>query len=417
MSHQDTSEQKSFENWLIDLAREHFENNGLQQTFRDRLGMSAEHSDEIAVKIRAMLENEKNHYEDPSEVPTEIKAKASLGSRKISSALLQKLIDKRIFTSDHKDVRGVSHSCIDTIIYLCCICDTTGYIPNFKISSLVGVTCDSERGAYYALHKLEEKDIIKIDCYCKNGFRDITVLHNDFSHYKKDRYLNLNRQFFNVNDHSERGYNSFRSLSLYAKKLLLYLLFQYDAQGGKRGYRGDIKKLSSKLGLKNNLLIISYVEELKPLCQSYKSLLEGWDSDIHTYKSKKTGSNDIIVSLRADRCNAEPNLLPNAPTCLKYRIESIFNIHSIPMVDMSTYKELDCDGKQLIYEKLAGLITWNATRWRDTPITVTDILSLCEDFIVECQYFALEHVAAVKAYITEFVRLSRSIILPNHILA
>lgn len=409
------------DNWLKRQALFDFENGGLKEQFQERIGMDGNHPENIS-NIRRITEGESRYYENISDVPIEARAKASLGSRKMSSKIISKLTSRRLFSSKGDcDIQGASHACIDTMVYLCQINDNKGFIPNFAIKSLVGKTVTSSRGAYFVLELLEKKGFIKIDCYSKNGYRDITVLDNDFSDFKKSqRYLNLNRNCFNVgniNEDDTRGFVQFRKKSLYAKKLFLFLMFQYDAQSGKRGYRGSMKKLSKQLGLKNDALILGYVEELKPLCVDFKALLEGWDSNLHTYRSKKTGSNDTIISLRPDRCSAEPELLKNAPTCLKYQIENIFRQHDIPIVDRTYQSPATSTDRDIIVEELSGIVIWNGLQYKDTPICISDILKLLEDFICECDKFVYEHVKAFGIYIREFVRLSRHLIPSDYVMA
>lgn len=404
-----------YENWLKDLAAFDFENNGMKERFLDRLGRLASSDKDNLLNCRAMVKDETNHYEDISDVPISVRAGASLGSRKISSALLHKLVSRTLLNGEKAaNALGASHACIDTMIYLCQICDNAGFISDFYITSLVSKTVASKRGAYFVLEILEKKGFIKVSCHhSKNGYRDIKILDNDFSNYRKDqRYLNLNRSYFNINS---PDFQLFRNKSLFAKKLLLYILFMYDAQGGKRGYRANTRRLAKQLGIQNESLIVSYADELKPLCEDFRSKLEGWGSNLHTYKSKKTGSSDVIVSLRPDRCSAQPELLPKSPTHLKYLIETAFTSHGIPVVNHDHTCVSDDKFKDMV-EELSGVVVWNALKYKDTPITVSDIVELLEQFICDFEYFLYDQVQGFSIYIREFVRLSRHLISPNYIL-
>lgn len=373
--------------------------------------------------------NPKMEYESLDNVPLIVKTNSVLGSRKMSFAVVKKLVNRYLeFTDeDGRKKKGASNDCIKTMVYFCQINDNHGYIPNFEIKSLVGKTVNSKRGAYSVLDLLERKRLIKIEKNtCKNGLRNITVLDNDFSNYGKNKrvgYLNLNREFFNTesllgSEDTEQSYSKFCSLSLFAKKMLLYILYMYDSSGsGKNGYRKNIKKLSDILEIDNTNLIYDYVKELEPLFVTYKSLLEGFKSDIYTYKSKSAGSDDVILTLRRNRCGASGTLIENAPTNLKYRIRNMFKMHGVEIRDYLTDTVVGSADLNLIANRLAGVVTWNSLRCMNSPVNINDLLDLLEKFICECEYFTYEHIQMFDIYAYEFVQLSRSILPPNYIMS
>lgn len=409
-----------YQNWVKEIAYQDFYDSNMDHVIRERLGLS---SGETSSVIRRLGNGEKNYYDDISDVPANVKAAASIGSYKMSYKLLHKLISKRLMVDGKTDMYGASNSCICTVIYLCTLCDETGLVEDFRIQDLVGKTCVSERGAYYVLSKLEEKGIIQINCYCKNGYRDIILIDNDFSDFhKKDRYLNMNRTFFNVNDTSEFGFSAFRKLSLFAKKLLLYTLFEYDAQRGRHGYHSYMYKLAEKLGLKNIDLIQGYVEEISSMCPlSFLETLTGARGPVYTYHSKEGGSRKKIFAIRPKSMDITGQMAEDAPTCLKYKVSSLFKSTGVPVVfeDGNTFYNLEPQSGEYtrIIHELSNIVVWNSVRYKDSPVVVLDLLKQLEKFILLFKYFSLEQVDMFRIYINEFMCLSRQIITPGFVLA
>lgn len=418
---------KSFSSYVKEMAYQDFQDQDMDTEMKRRMGLLPNES--IQGLIRPLNKDESPYYDDISSVPSNVKAAASPGSYKMSHKLVHKLINRRLFGND-ESIQGASNCCINTVIYFCTICDNKGFIEDFCIKDLIGKTCGSERGAYYVLHKLEEKGFIRVDCYCKNGYRDITVLDNDFSSYKKERYLNLNRQIFNVTDTSQYGFCQFRELSLYAKKLLLLLLYEYDAQRGRTGYHSLQTRLARKLGLKNVKLIEEYAKEILPLCppsvKAVKAIVSGKIASgnynpLYFYKSKRADSQEKVLFLEPHAFDTSSELDAGAPSFLKYKVNSIFSRYNIPLVseyyDTTHYDLLPKEEKEDIVNQITGCLLWNSIRYKDSPITVFDLLHQFERFIVQFLYFDHNLLKVFQAYIVEFARLSRFSILPGHVLS
>jgi len=404
----------AYHNWIKETAYNDFTEQHMSEILSERLSY---HS------LRKLDTGEKSYYEDISDVPAAVKASASIGSYKMSYKLLHKLINKHIITGEGTSIYGASNSCICTIIYLCTLCDVTGLVEDFRILDLVGKTCSSERGAYYVLSKLEEKGIIRVECYCKNGYRDIHILDNDFSKYEhtKERYLNLNRSFFNVNDTSEFGFNAFRGLSLFAKKLLLYTLFEYDAQRGRHGYRSYMYRLAGKLGIKTESLVKRYVDEISFMCPlSFMDKLNGRSGPIYTHYSKKEGRRELVFEIRPHGIDVVDSLI-DAPTCLKHKISALLKDADVPVVFESENRGMmqavySDDIYQKIISEIAGIVSWNSVAFKDSPIKTEDILAQFEKFLLHFTYFSTETIQLFRVYINEFMRLSRQIITPGYVI-
>lgn len=186
-----------------------------------------------------------------------------MGSYKISDLLMQKILSRKITTADGKAVNGISSLELDAVIYFTTISDAHGHILDFHIADLATILHCTIRSTYFILHNLMRKGFIKVEDSSWYGARNITLLDNDFSDvqdYRDTHYLNTNHYLFNF---SESGwYGSFKQLSLYAKKTLLLVLSGYKME---YGYRVSINALQEKLQVKNRLLIVSYLNEIKNL--------------------------------------------------------------------------------------------------------------------------------------------------------
>lgn len=188
---------------------------------------------------------------------------ALMGSYKISDMLMQKILSRKITTVEGKTVNGISSLELDTVIYFTTISDAHGYIADYHIADLATILHCSIRATYFILDNLQRKGFIKVEASPWYGARNITLLDNDFSDvqdYKDTHYLNTNHSLFNF---SQSGwYESFKQLSLYAKKTLLLVLSGYKVD---YGYRVSINSLQERLQLKNRLLVVSYLDELKSI--------------------------------------------------------------------------------------------------------------------------------------------------------
>lgn len=397
---------RELENWIKQSANEYFSESGLEEKCKDFYDITGPEGRQRMTNIRQMQKDEPELYSDISDVPVTAKLYSSYGPRKMSETVVINLIKKNLVSKKNEKMNGASSRCIDTMIYFCQICDQKGYIENFPIKSLVNKTVDSKRGAYFVLDKLEKKGFIKVETICKNGLRNITVLHNDFSdRTKKYRYLNLNRECFNMNiqiPEDPRGYAKFKKTSLFAKKLMLYILFQCDATHSKYGYRGGSIKLAKQLGINNHKLILQYINEITPMCLNMRDVLfSNEKSSIYTYRSKETGSNDTIVCVKKNKLAAENGFIKTAPSALKYQIENIFARRDIEIENADMLKNKICD-------ELSGLIIWNSVRFKKSPLQVEDIVKIFDHFICTLDKFMYEHIEIFNIFITEVVRRSCS---------
>lgn len=187
-----------------------------------------------------------------------------LGLYKLSANTVQRCIQRTITDIHGKSVPGCSKNEIAALLYMSHIADQSGKICDFTVSQLKnGISC-SRRDSFLVLSNLEQKGFLQIHNRCWNGYMDISLCGNDFSsistYTKKDRYLNTNRCFFDRSD--ESFYKLFRGLSLYATRMLLYLLLCYNVDFG---YQITYTSMAGVLGVKSRSLIHSYLKELDPL--------------------------------------------------------------------------------------------------------------------------------------------------------
>lgn len=196
---------------------------------------------------------------------------------KLSAETVQKCIKRTLVDIHGNTVPGCSKNEIATLIYMTHIADQSGKIEAFTASMITEALSCSRRDSFLILNNLKDKGFILIENRSWTGYMDITILHNDFSNVSKytknTRYLNTNHCFFDRTDHGL--YSAFRDLSLYATRLLLYLLYCYNVD---YGYQITYSSLANVLSVKSRSLIHKYLEELQPilgaLCDSsfYESI-------------------------------------------------------------------------------------------------------------------------------------------------
>lgn len=184
-----------------------------------------------------------------------------MGSYKISSTLLHKLVAKRIVTPSGETRSGVSSNELDAVIYFSTIADAAGNIERFRVSFLSSILGCTPRAAFNLIHGLAAKGIIRIRDTRWAGVKDICLLDNDFSgvtDYKSASYINTNRFFFDVSE----DFSGFCRLSLFAKRTLLILLDSYHIDFG---CRISIDHIASCLQIKNRRLVVQYLSQLETL--------------------------------------------------------------------------------------------------------------------------------------------------------
>lgn len=192
------------------------------------------------------------------------------GLYKLSETTINRLITRTVIGKDGKRLPGASRSEISAIIYLSHISDQDGNIEMFRAQEFADAIGCSLRNCYMLIKNLEKKAFISINSKEWTGYMSITLLDNRFSDIKEytkhTRYLNTNNVFFD--QHQDSFYEQFKSLSLYAMRLYLYLLFQYSIDFG---YSCSYEYLASKLQLKNKRLIASYLKEITPLIDNWNN--------------------------------------------------------------------------------------------------------------------------------------------------
>lgn len=207
-----------------------------------------------------------------------------IGLYKLSSENVNKCIQRTLVDIHGNRVPGCSKNEIATLIYLTQIADQKGKIEAFKASMIMQAISCSKRDSFLIINNLQQKGFIQIENRTWTGYMDIRILNNDFSQVKKYdknvRYLNTNRPYFDRTDFA--FYNAFRNLSLYATKLLLYVLCAYNID---YGYHITYMSLTSVLSVKSRSLIHKYLEELQPILgalsessfyESYPDLKKGF---------------------------------------------------------------------------------------------------------------------------------------------
>lgn len=187
------------------------------------------------------------------------------GSYKISEKLLTKIVSKEIQDSKGCIHKSVSSLELDALIYFTHISDIKGCVKEFKISELQEVIGCSVRSTYIIINNLEEKGYVTVKGNSWTGIKSIQILDNDFSgnvDYTENLYLNTNYEYF---DYNKDSYQTYKSLSLFAKKTLLIILFKYKS---KYGYRISVDTIKEYLGIKSRFKVVSYLKELEYLLGS-----------------------------------------------------------------------------------------------------------------------------------------------------
>ncbi|MBQ7563130.1 MAG: hypothetical protein IJT16_03970 [Lachnospiraceae bacterium] len=191
------------------------------------------------------------------------------GSYKLSEELILRLVSNGLTFRSNSGC--ISNYELLAILHFSHICDLEGKIEDFKTLELCEITGCSRRAAYHILENLIDKGFITASSSDWYGRRNLKLLGNDFHNYEteKKRYLNTNYTFFN---YRHCDYKAFKALSLNAKKLLVYLLFQYNP---KYGYRASLDTLVSVLGVQKKRLVLSYIKELSEMFDKSFFLIRG----------------------------------------------------------------------------------------------------------------------------------------------
>ena len=181
---------------------------------------------------------------------------------KLNSKVVERMTARHVVGIDGKTYPGCSKLMIACMIHFSHICSTKGEIESIRLSSLELVLNCDKRSIYSCINALVTRGFISVDTVdAFAGIKKITIINNDFSQVNYGsgvRYLNTNYPFFNYR--SNEGYESFLNLSLYATRLLICLLFNYNAA---TGYRTSYDNLCAKLSIKKRFRIQRYLKEIE----------------------------------------------------------------------------------------------------------------------------------------------------------
>lgn len=183
-----------------------------------------------------------------------------IGSYKISEPMLKRMIAKKIVNINGTLTESASSLELLALIYFTQISSIDGIVKDFKVSDLQPILDCSKRMTYNIIDNLIYKKFITIYGDSWSGIKTIHILDNDFSqitNFKENRYLNTNHAIFLPTD--KNTYNEFKKLSLYAKRTLLIVMFNYNY---KYGYRASVDTIKDLLGIKERYKVVSYLKEL-----------------------------------------------------------------------------------------------------------------------------------------------------------
>lgn len=164
--------------------------------------------------------------------------------------------------------KGITSQAIDAYIRLCSIATADGWVHDFSHEDFTSIGICSDRSVYNLLSLLSEQGLIKVYGKKYSHFRDIKLLNTEVK--GKERFLSLNRTFFQPDNQvssfaSEQvnDYETFRSLSVGPKCLLLYILYMEEqtADSFHFTYTGKITQLASYMGVKKST-VIHYIKQI-----------------------------------------------------------------------------------------------------------------------------------------------------------
>lgn len=181
------------------------------------------------------------------------------GSYKLSEKVIKRLVGRNIECPNESFCVSISNYELLAVLFFSQICNSSGIVEEIKITSLAEIIGCSRRAAYSIINNLSQKGFISIESSSWTGYHTIRILDNDFkdADYKTTRYLNTNFTYFNP---LHKDYEAFKKLSLYAKKSLLMILFNYQA---KYGYRVSLDNFMEYIGIYNKTKVMGYIDELR----------------------------------------------------------------------------------------------------------------------------------------------------------
>lgn len=188
-----------------------------------------------------------------------------LGCGKISRQFLNRITSRFVIGIDGKQYQGASSFEQAALIYFKQVCDKKNQVKEYKVQELEKILGCSRREVPILIDNLVKKGFITARYSEKNwtGIKDIRINDRNFcgvSDFRgTNRYLSA---YYSIFNHNSGEYEKYRNLSLYAKRLLLILLYNYS---DRYGYRVSYDELKSRLGIRNRGLIESYLQELIPI--------------------------------------------------------------------------------------------------------------------------------------------------------
>ena len=266
------------------------------------------------------------------------------GSYKLSEYVIERLIGRNIECSDESFCDSVSNYEILTILFFSQICNSFGVVEEFKISNLQDIIGCSRRSSYGIIQNLIRKNFIQIESSSWTGYYTIRILQNDFSDadYKSIRYLNTNFTYFNP---LHKDYESFKGLSLYAKKSLLLILFNYQL---KYGYRVSLDGLMNYIGIQNKTKILKYVDELRDMFDKRLFVVYGSKKDRLKY-------HNLYIMAQMPCFSANKGIDENQFCYIKHHYMQKFRVNGITFGSIYDSKRLPIE--QLTMKTLHKLYT------------------------------------------------------------
>lgn len=237
-----------------------------------------------------------------------LQIKTLKGHYKIKQNIIERIMKSEL-TQKGIILPGISDLELQTYIHFTHICDTTGYINEFKVSTLTKILHCSRKSTYLIIDGLVKKGFISVTAADHwTGIKDIQLLDNDFS---KANYKNKNYKYLNTNysflHYQSPDYSAFTLLTLNQKKTLLYILYNYNNE---YGYRSTIASLKEKLGIARSGRVVSYLHALQDVF--------GKDSfTIYPNRDKRLRYHIYYVTNRNPLLNAEHEVASEYDTYYK----------------------------------------------------------------------------------------------------
>ena len=178
-----------------------------------------------------------------------------LGSYKLSSSIIRRMLPKTIRNIHGKVVKNISDAELLLLIASTSISDASGTVHCASFHDLMEISLLSDKTTRNAINGLRDKGYITI-LERSYGLITFEINDNKFTTSNDDlkHYLNINRNILDANC------SFFRNISIYEKKLLLYILLMYDSE---TGLTLQASHIASLMELKNTSLIEVYLDQFR----------------------------------------------------------------------------------------------------------------------------------------------------------